>query len=167
MGLGADMVCWAEENGYEGDDPWGAWNDDLQDQAEAQQWQWLQSDCSKKKDSPIKKKAKMVRTDGTHATCSSCQQQKPRLSFSNRQWNTKGAQARCISCINANWLHCRCATLNKSIQQFSKNEKHSKQIDQSITTVGIEPNRINQPTLLFIYWTIKGENTSCATSTVT
>ena len=101
MGLGADMVCWAEENGYEGDDPWGAWNDDLLDQAEAQQWQWLQSDSSKKKDSP-KKKAKMVRTDGTHATCSSCQQQKPRLNFSNRQWNTKGAQARCISCINAN-----------------------------------------------------------------
>ena len=32
----------------------------------------------------------------------------------------------------------------KSIQQFSKNEKYSKQIDQSIT-VRIEPNLINQP----------------------
>lgn len=123
MGLGADMCVWAEENGYEGDDPWGAWVEDLQDQAfggycledleanEARGLKWnqkkrqwlLQSDSSnKKKDSPKKKKAKMVRTDGTHATCSSCQQQKPRLNFSKRQWKTKGAQARCISCINAN-----------------------------------------------------------------
>ena len=120
MGLGADMVCWAEENGYEGDDPWGAWVEDLQDRADDQaeayglnearglKWnqkkrQWLlQSDSSNRKDSPIKKKATMVVRTGTHAICSSCQQQKLRMNFSNRQWNTKGAQARCISCINAN-----------------------------------------------------------------
>ena len=119
MGMGADMVCWTEDNGYEGDDPWGAWVEDLQyqafggncleeleaNEARSLKWnqkkrQWLQSDSSKKKDSS-RKKAKMVRT-GTHATCSLCQQQKPRLNFSKRQWKTKGAQARCISCINAN-----------------------------------------------------------------
>ena len=30
MGLGADMQEWVEESGYEGDDPFGAWNADLQ-----------------------------------------------------------------------------------------------------------------------------------------
>mmetsp|Transcript_42302 Transcript_42302/g.43081 ORF Transcript_42302/g.43081 Transcript_42302/m.43081 type:complete len:118 (+) Transcript_42302:146-499(+) len=116
MGLGADMSVWAEDNGYEGDDPWGAWVEDLQyrafgkfsfeelERTHGLKWnqkkrQWLQSDSSKKKNSS-KKKTKVVRTS-THATCSSCQQQKPKFNFSKRQWKTKGAQARCVSCINA------------------------------------------------------------------
>eukprot|EP00592_Proboscia_alata_P030080 CAMPEP_0194430560 /NCGR_PEP_ID=MMETSP0176-20130528/56564_1 /TAXON_ID=216777 /ORGANISM="Proboscia alata, Strain PI-D3" /LENGTH=107 /DNA_ID=CAMNT_0039244965 /DNA_START=118 /DNA_END=438 /DNA_ORIENTATION=+ len=107
MGIGADMSDWAEENNYKGDDTWGAWVEDLQSRAfsgyciedlEANEACGLKWNQEKRKwlqvDSP-KKKARVVRTS-THATCLLCQQQKPRLDFSKRQWKMKVAQARCM-----------------------------------------------------------------------
>ena len=120
MGLGADMCEWAEENGYDGDDPFGAWVEDLQyraaggccleeiwaHEARGLKWnqekqRWLPAEQNEDRAEEIsKKKAKMASTNhGTNATCSACKKKKPRAEFSNRQWNTKGAQARCMTCV--------------------------------------------------------------------
>lgn len=120
MGLGADMCEWAEENGYEGDDPYGAWVADLTyrasggccleevwaHEARGLKWnqetqRWLPAEQDVEIEEMPKKQARVVHT-GTNAMCSACKRKKPQADFSKRQWNTKGARARCTSCVNAN-----------------------------------------------------------------
>ncbi|XRB24435.1 Stc1 domain-containing protein [Pseudoscourfieldia marina] len=121
MGLGADMQEWVEESGYEGDDPFGAWNADLQYRAfggccleeieaheargltwnqEKQRWLPAEQNQDRAEEVPKKQKARAVVHTSTNATCSACKQKKAKADFSKRQWNTKGAQARCMSCVN-------------------------------------------------------------------
>jgi hypothetical protein len=115
MGLGADMCAWAEDNGYEVDDPYGAWVEDLQyrafggcciEEVKAQevrglkwnqeQLKWVpavQNGTKRNRAEEMPKKEKKVsvartgrQTFGGCATCSECKQKKPQADFSKRQW---------------------------------------------------------------------------------
>jgi len=130
MGMGADMCEWMEETGYEGDDPFGAWVSDLTYRAsggfciediEAQEARGLKWNQGKRKWLPAHQnenqaeempKKKVPRT-GTDATCSVCKRTKPQADFSKRQWNTKGDQVKCISCLTGTDAACSACKQNK------------------------------------------------------
>ena len=105
MGLGADIWEWVQETGYEGDDPYSAWLDDLMYRAEeilahdARDLTWQSLQNQDQAEEVPKNKARVVHTS-TNATCSACKQKKAKRDFSKRQWKTKGAHARCMSCVN-------------------------------------------------------------------
>ena len=61
---------------------------------------WLPAQQNKNREDEFpQKKARVVRA-GNDATCSACKRKKPQSDFSKTQWNTKGARARCTSCVN-------------------------------------------------------------------
>ena len=125
MGLGADMCEWAEETGYQGNDMWSAWIDDLMNRAEAQAEIRQRQDPRSAVYCPMCMKqfadhgalrqhrsskhsngdaARAIKKGKHHTSnfveCSKCDLFKPAAQFSNNQLSKPAYSRRCRQCIS-------------------------------------------------------------------